>query len=127
MLLFLNVNYENKLPAGLLESICYVESKYDVKAYHKHDGIGNSVGLCQIKLSSARMVGFRGTEKDLMKPENNVRFAARYLSHQLKRYSGSKAHAVIAYNQGSARHLTSTAYSRKVFSRLQDSYIAKGE
>lgn len=125
MFFFLNATHENHLPHGLIESVCYVESHYDTNAYHKHDGKGNSVGLCQIKLSSARLVGFKGTEKELMRPDVNIRFASKYLAHQLHRYKGCKARAVIAYNQGSAKNLTSTAYSRKVFSRLQQNYIAR--
>lgn len=103
------------LPPYLLESICYVESKHNISAFHKDDGTTNSVGICQIKLKTAQWLGFKGTEKDLMEPNNNIYYAAKFLAHNLKRYHGKLSQAVISYNQGSAKGLTHTNYSDKVF------------
>lgn len=118
-ILFIMVSQQFNLPNGLLSSVCYVESKHDISAYHAHDGKGNSVGICQIKLASARLVGFKGSEKELMQPEVNIYYAAAYLAHQRSRYRGNLQKAVISYNIGHAGALTKTAYSARVFKQLE--------
>jgi soluble lytic murein transglycosylase-like protein len=111
--LFTTISISLGLPTGLLSSLCYVESKYKVNAIHHDDGGANSVGICQVKLATAKDYGFRGTEKELMKPETNIRIAGLYLKHQINRYN-SVQRGVIAYNQGHAAVRT-TRYQRKVF------------
>lgn len=104
-----------QLPPGLLASLCYVESNHDVRKIHYNDGESHSYGICQIKLSTARGLGFRGTAMELMRPERNIHYAAVYLQHQLVRYHGDIARGVVAYNRGNARHLTTSSYQRKVY------------
>lgn len=67
------------------------------------DGNSPSYGVCQIKLETARYLGFSGTAKQLMKPENNIFWAGKYLSMQLKRYNNDPRKAVAAYNAGTHR------------------------
>lgn len=110
------------LPPGLLNSICYVESEHNIHAVHKNDGVGDSLGACQIKLKTARFMGFKGTANDLMNPRNNVFYAAKYLKYQLKRYKSVDL-AVIAYNRGNAKGLTTSRYQAKVFKH----WLNKGE
>jgi soluble lytic murein transglycosylase-like protein len=114
MFVYLIVTLQFNLPTGLIDSVCYVESKNNPSAIHKHDGDGNSIGLCQIKLKTAKQLGFKGTEKDLFKPEVNAYYAAKYLKHQINRYNSIEK-GVIAYNQGHAGVLTSSKYQAKVF------------
>ena len=118
--LFLNASIQYTLPPQLLESVCFVETKWDVKAVHPHDGKGDSLGICQVKLATAQMLGFKGTAAQLMVPSTNIRYAAKYLRHQLNRYNGDVTKAIIAYNRGNARGLTSTQYSDKVNERLTE-------
>ena len=110
---FLAASIQYNLPSGLLESLCYVESKHNITAVHEDDGGSDSLGVCQVKIETAQLMGFEGTEVELMDPKVNIFIAAAYLSHQLHRY-GDVTKAVIAYNRGSAGMLTSTAYSNKV-------------
>ena len=112
--LFLAASLQYGLPSGLLSSLCYVESKHDIQAFHKDDGHSNSVGVCQIKLQTAKHLGFKGTEKQLMIPQNNIKYAAKYLSHQIKRYNGNLTYGIISYNMGSRKNFTNTKYSIKV-------------
>ena len=105
------------LPPHLLSSICYVESHYKVTAVHHDDGDGDSLGVCQIKLKTARWLGYKGTKKNLMNPTINAYFAGKYLKHQIKRYKGDIKKAVISYNLGHAKGLTSTEYQRKVYKK----------
>ena len=101
------------LPDGLINSVCWVESRHNVGAIHHHDGNGDSIGLCQIKLSTARGVGFTGTADQLMDPMVNTYYAAAYLRHQIDRYKDVTA-GLVAYNQGSIKESTSTSYSDSV-------------
>lgn len=111
--LFIAASTQFNLPTGLLESLCYVESKHNVTAVHEDDGGSNSIGVCQVKLVTARWLGFEGSEEDLMLPENNIFYAAAYLSYQHRRYADI-TRAVVAYNRGNAMGLTSSDYSNKV-------------
>jgi len=115
--IFFLVSVQYGLPNGLLESLCYVESKHKVDAIHYYDGKTHSYGVCQIKLETARSMGFKGTAKQLMQPEINVRYAGLYLTFQIKRYKGNTKKAVIAYNRGNAKGLTSSQYQIKVFNK----------
>jgi soluble lytic murein transglycosylase-like protein len=114
--LFLSANLTFNLPPGLLESICYVESKHQVNAIHHHDGDDSSYGVCQIKYKTAVWLGYKDTRAQLMSPKTNIYYAAKYLAWQRKRYKGSLQKAVIAYNMGHAR-ITETVYSRRVFAQ----------
>ncbi len=109
------------LQPKLLSSLCWVESKHVITAIHKDDGTSNSVGICQIKLKTAKWLGFKGTEKQLMNPETNIYYAAAFLSYQQHRYN-SITKAVIAYNIGNAKGLTSTKYSVKVLTRWRTEF-----
>lgn len=105
------------LPKNLLASICYTESTYNVSAVHHDDGGSDSLGLCQIKLETAKEFGFKGTQRQLMNPYWNTYYAAKYLHHEILRYHGVIVKAVIAYNRGSAGNLIRTEYSNRVLAR----------
>lgn len=112
--LFLLAGTQNHLPQGLLSSLCYVESTHNIHAIHRDDGSSNSVGVCQIKLKTAKWFGFKGTEKQLMNPAINIKYSAKYLAYQIKRYHNIRR-GVIAYNRGNAKGLTNTLYQAKVY------------
>lgn len=99
-MLFVTATQTHSLPVGLLSALCYVESTHNVSAIHHDDGGGNSVGVCQVKLETAKMLGFKGTERQLMDPKVNVEYAAKYLKKQLNRYGQNSPKAVAAYNAG---------------------------
>jgi soluble lytic murein transglycosylase-like protein len=113
--LFVTISLQFGLPPGLLSSLCFIESAHKVNAVNRDDGHGDSIGVCQIKLKTARYLGFKGSEKDLFLPKNNVYYAAKYLAKQRRRYSGSITKAVISYNIGHAGKLTSSKYQVKVY------------
>lgn len=116
-IMFTATSIQFELPRNLLTSLCYVESNHNPKAIHKDDGNSNSVGVCQVKLSTARSLGFKGTEKQLLDPETNIYYSAKYLKYQLLRYKNNSTNAIIAYNRGNAKGLTRTKYSDKVIQR----------
>lgn len=83
----------------LLYSVCMAESGGNPRAYHPHDGQGASIGICQIKLKTARWLGFWGEEQDLFEPHINAVYAAAYLTYTIKHY-GSRVRGISAYNAG---------------------------
>ncbi len=88
------------VPAQLLLALCFVESSHKNVVAH-HDGGSASLGICQVKQSTARMVMKNVYASDLFKPAVNAEVAARYLAYQLSRYDGNVRCAVAAYNRGS--------------------------
>lgn len=113
MLIFLANNKALNLPEGLLESLCYIESGHNVTAIAHHDGNSDSLGICQIKLATARYMGFKGTYKQLMTPEVNIHYAGLYLKYNIWKY-GSFHRALTAYNRGNAKNIYYSTYSKKV-------------
>jgi soluble lytic murein transglycosylase-like protein len=103
----------------MLASICYVESHYDVNAIHHDDGNGDSLGVCQIKLSTAQWLGFKGSQHRLMSPKVNTYYAAKYLRYEIDRYNSDFVRAIISYNMGSAKDFTHTKYSDKVMKQWE--------
>lgn len=103
VLLFATVTQTFDLPQGVMSATCFVESTHRANVVHKDDGHGNSVGLCQIKVQTARVLGFHGTEIDLLNPVVNAYWSAKYLKKQLVRYNGDLEKALSAYNAGSHR------------------------
>ncbi len=113
--LFLSTTIQLHLPPNLLKALCYVETKHTITAIHIRDGNSDSLGICQIKLETAKSLGYKGTATQLMEPKTNIYYAGLYLKHQLERYKGNTTKAVIAYNQGHAGALTSSKYQIKVY------------
>jgi len=92
-----------ELFAALLSAVCFVESGHNPHAINVSDGGSASYGYCQLKLSTARDMGFRGHVSELWhNREVNRKYASEYLRYQLKRYGGDVRKAVSAYNCGSA-------------------------
>lgn len=112
---FVLVSNSLDLPPNLLSAVCYVESKHVVSAIHVNDGGSDSLGLCQIKLNTARQFGFKGTAKQLQGDYKiNMVYAGKYLRYQIKRYNGDTIKAVAAYNAGSYKPHKTNKYVNKV-------------
>lgn len=119
-MMFLTATQEFNLPEGMLSAICYVESGHRIHARHDDDGGSPSLGICEIKITTATMLGFTGTEKQLMRPKTNIHYAAKYLAYQIKRYKDPMA-AISAYNMGTYKEgengfPRNQKYVNKVFS-----------
>lgn len=97
---------------ALLSGLCYVESNHQKTAYVHNDGGSPSIGICQVKLGTARLVGFKGTAAELQEPFTNALYAGLYLKKQQRRYRDDDK-AISAYNAG--RAISSNArYVQKV-------------
>lgn len=100
LLTFVSATTTFDLPKGLLSALCYVESHHSPTAMHMDDGGSPSIGVCQLKLNTARLMGFKGTVEQLKNPKINIYYAAKYLKYQLSRYQNNTTKAVAAYNTG---------------------------
>jgi soluble lytic murein transglycosylase-like protein len=87
------------VPVELLQAVCERESGCRESAYLDNDKGSPSYGAFQIKLGTAKDMGYSGTPARLMVPVNNALYAAEYLKHQKERY-GTWEKAVSAFNCG---------------------------
>lgn len=113
-----------ELPPGLLEAVCWVESRHMVGAINQHDNGSPSLGVCQVKLETAKMLGFAGDKQALLQdPAVNAYYAAKYLRKQLDRYDGDAEQAVAAYNAGSCRfNAQGQIKNRRYVGKVQDAW-----
>ncbi len=101
------------VPSKLAHAIVRVESNYNPKAR----GQAGEVGLMQIKLGTARMMGYRGSRKDLYDPETNIKYGMKYLAGAHKLAGGDTCGTVLRYNAGhGAKRMNpiSSRYCKKV-------------
>jgi soluble lytic murein transglycosylase-like protein len=66
---------EYGVPERLVHRVVKRESKYNPRASHR----GN-LGLMQIKLATARTMGYRGAAKGLLDADTNLKFGVKYLA-----------------------------------------------
>lgn len=123
--LFLLTTQTLDLPPTLLSAICWVESHHNSLAVNADDGGSASHGICQVKLETAALLGFKGTEKQLSVPKTNILYAGKYLQWQLKRYHSNIPVAVAAYNAGSYHvNKEGQIMNRKYVAKVFDAWIA---
>ena len=84
------------LPPALVDAVMAVESRYNSSAI----GMDGEVGLMQVMLPTARMLGFTGTPTELATPEVNVHYGAQYLAGAWRRAGGDLCTATMKYRAG---------------------------
>lgn len=88
----------NEVPVDLAHAVIYSESSYRPDAR----GAAGEIGLMQIKLATARMMGYGGSAKGLYDPATNIKYGMKYLggAHQLA--GGTTCGTILRYNAGHA-------------------------
>lgn len=84
------------LPPALVDAVMAVESRYNPGVV----GMDGEVGLMQVMLPTARMMGFAGTPSELASPEVNVHYGVRYLAGAWRRANGDLCTATMKYRAG---------------------------
>lgn len=84
------------LAPEIAEAVMAVESGYNPGAV---GGVGE-IGLMQILPSTARMLGFVGTQSDLAVPEINIHYGVTYLAQAWRLAGGDLCTAVMKYRAG---------------------------
>ena len=85
----------NGVPPELVHRVIVRESKYNPRAVSK----GN-YGMMQIKLATARGLGYTGTAQGLLDPDTNLTYAVKYLAGAYRAAGGDHNRAVSYYAGG---------------------------
>src|ERR1044072_6741337 len=91
----------NGIPASLVHRVIMRESRYKPRAVSK----GN-YGMMQIRLGTARAMGYTGTASGLLDPEVNMTYAVKYLAGAYKTAGGREGGAVANYARAYYRQAT---------------------
>lgn len=87
---------ENLVPEELVHRVIVRESKYQPSLV----GRGGAIGLMQIKLATARGLGYTGTAEGLRDPETNLKYGIRYLAGAYRAAKGDLTRAVRYFAAG---------------------------
>ena len=85
----------NGVPVSLVHRVIMRESRYNPRAVSK----GN-YGMMQIRLGTARAMGYTGSASGLLDPEVNMTYAVKYLAGAYQASGGSEGGAVTNYARG---------------------------
>ncbi len=86
----------NGVPAELVHRVIVRESRYNPSLV----GRGGTIGLMQIKLATARGLGYTGTAEGLRDPDTNLTYAVKYLAGAYRAAGGNHNRAVAYYAGG---------------------------
>jgi soluble lytic murein transglycosylase-like protein len=86
----------NDVPYDLVHRVIMRESKYDASLM----GRGGAIGLMQIKLPTARGVGYSGSAEGLRDPNTNLLYGIKYLAGAYRAAHGDHNRAVRYYAGG---------------------------
>jgi soluble lytic murein transglycosylase-like protein len=86
---------ENAIPVGLANAVIRIESNYNAKIVH-----AGNYGLTQIKLATARSLGFSGSAASLLDPDTNLRFGLKYLGGAYQQADGDLCRTIMKYQSG---------------------------
>jgi soluble lytic murein transglycosylase-like protein len=86
----------NGVPAELVHRVIVRESRYRANAM----GRGGASGLMQIKLSTARALGYSGSAAGLLDPDTNLTYGVKYLAGAYRTARGNHGRTVGYYASG---------------------------
>jgi soluble lytic murein transglycosylase-like protein len=86
----------NGVPEALVHRVVVRESKYHPNLI----GRGGTIGLMQIKLATARGVGYTGSAEGLRDPDTNLTYGVKYLAGAYRAANGDHNRAVSYFAGG---------------------------
>src|SRR6195952_3096162 len=84
------------VPEALVHRVIVCESKYQPHLI----GHGGTIGLMQIKLGTARSLGFTGTAEELRDPDTNLMYGIKYLAGAYRAANGDHRRSIRYYATG---------------------------
>ena len=102
----------NGVPVALVHRVIVRESRYNPSLV----GRGGTIGLMQIKLATARSLGYTGSAEGLRDPDTNLAYAVKYLAGAYHAANGDHDQAVHYYASG----YYEVAKRRRLRSRVPD-------
>jgi soluble lytic murein transglycosylase-like protein len=100
----------NDIPVDLALAVVNHESSFDANA----TGQAGEIGLMQIKLSTARGMGYEGSAEELYEPATNIRWGMKYLGKARELARGSECGTLSRYNGGHGTKHMIRGYCQKV-------------
>ena len=88
--------HANQVPETLVHRVIVRESKYHPDLI----GHGGTIGLMQIKLATARGLGYKGDAEGLRDPETNLTYGIKYLAGAYRAAESNHDRAVHLYARG---------------------------
>lgn len=85
----------NGVPVELVHRVIVRESRYNPRAVN-----AGNYGMMQIRLGTARGLGYTGTAQGLLDPNTNLTYAVKYLAGAYRVAGGNHARAVSLYASG---------------------------
>jgi soluble lytic murein transglycosylase-like protein len=86
----------NAVPEALVHRVIVRESRYQPALV----GRGGTIGLMQIKLATARSLGYTGSAEGLRDPNTNLVYGVKYLAGAYRAANGDHARAIHYYASG---------------------------
>jgi soluble lytic murein transglycosylase-like protein len=86
----------NAVPEALVHRVIVRESRYQPRLV----GRGGTIGLMQIKLSTARSLGYTGDAEGLRDPNTNLAYGVKYLAGAYRAANGDHRRAMALYASG---------------------------
>jgi transglycosylase-like protein with SLT domain len=83
------------VPESLVRRVIHIESRGNARVVSK----GN-YGLMQIRLGTARAMGYRGTEQGLLDADTNMTYAVKYLAGAYRAAGCNEGRAISYYQRG---------------------------
>lgn len=87
---------QHGVPYRLARAVVQVESSFRAGV----TGGAGEIGLMQIKLATARHMGYKGTRKQLYNPATNLYWGMKYLGKAHRLAGGSTCGTILKYNAG---------------------------
>ena len=97
----------------LLDVICSYETRGE-KDPDSYVGVAGEVGMCAVRISTARMVGFTGTGRDLMNRKTNRMVAQDVLLHCARRVPNTAYRLAICFNAGPWSPIRKSFYAKQI-------------
>lgn len=85
---------------GVSSSLAHAVVRHESNFQPNVRGKAGEIGLMQIKLSTARGLGYTGSAKGLYEPSTNIQFGMKYLAMAQKLGGGSTCGTILKYNAG---------------------------
>ena len=86
----------NAVPEALVHRVILRESRYQPDLV----GRGGTIGLMQIKLPTARSLGYPGSAEGLRDPDTNLTYAVKYLAGAYRAAHGDHVKTIAYYSSG---------------------------
>jgi soluble lytic murein transglycosylase-like protein len=103
----------NGVPVELANAVIRYESNYNPRV----TGRAGEIGLMQIKLQTARGIGYRGSRKGLYDPATNIAWGMKYLGQAVRLAGGSQCGTLSRYNAGLFTRRLVPSYCRQVIAK----------